>query len=110
MSGKFQVNLGQLSDKAVAALAENGVEVKNKGDDQGNYITVKSANPIKAVDADGFPIVADIGNGSLARAAVSFYDWTYLQKSGRSPSLKKLVIDDLLEYGDSADIDDLELL
>jgi len=110
MSGKFQINIGQLSDKAVAALAENGIEVKNKGDEQGNYISVKSTNPIKVVDADGFPIVANIGNGSVGRAAISFYDWTYLQKSGRSPSLKKLLVDELVEYGDFADIDDLDLL
>ena len=110
MSGKYQVNLGKLSDRAVAALEANGIEVKNKGDDQGNFITVKSANPIKAFDADGLPVVANIGNGSEGRAAIGFYDWTYKNKSGRSPSLNKMVVDKLVEFGDAANIDDLEVL
>ena len=110
LSQKYQVNLGQLSEKAVEALQANGIDVKNKGDEQGFFITTKSANPIRAVDADGLPIVGNIGNGSEARAAVSFYDWTYQKKSGRAPSLQKLVVDKLVEYGDDAGIDDLEVL
>ena len=110
LSQKYQVNLGGLSEKAVEALQENGIDVKNKGDDQGFFITVKSANPITVYDSNGLPITASIGNGSAGRAAVSFYDWTYQRKSGRSPSLVKLIIDDLVEYGDNAAIDDLEVL
>ena len=49
LSGKYQVNLGQLSEKAVEALTANGIDVKNKGDEQGYFITVKSANPIKVL-------------------------------------------------------------
>ena len=52
LSNKYQVNLGQLSEKAVEALSSNGIEAKNKGDEQGYFITVKSANPIRSSDAD----------------------------------------------------------
>ena len=111
MSDKYQVDLGELSDKAVMALESMGIEVKNK-EEQGNYITVKSSNPIKVFDANG--IILDstikIGNGSKAKAALSYYDWTYKAKSGRSPSLVKMMVTDLVEFGDSADIDDLEFL
>ena len=111
MSDKYQVDLGELSDAAVMALENMGIEVKNK-EGQGNYITVKSANPIKVFDDNG--IVLDstikIGNGSKAKAALSYYDWTYKAKSGRSPSLMKLMVTDLIEYGDNADIDDLDFL
>ena len=110
MSGKYQVNIGKLSDRAVEALEANGIDVKNKGDDQGNFITVKSANPIKIQDSDGLPLVANVGNGSTGRAVIGFYDWTYKSKSGRSPSLNRMIVDDLIEYGDAAAIDDLEVL
>ena len=111
MSDKYQVDLGELSDKAVMALEGMGIDVKNK-EGQGNYVTVKSANPIKVYDENGMPIdpTVKVGNGSKAKAALSFYDWTYKAKSGRSPSLVKMIITDLIEYGDSADIDDLDFI
>ena len=111
MSDKYQVDLGNLSDKATMALEEMGIDVKNK-EGQGNYITVKSANPIKAFDDNGIVIDPNVkvGNGSKAKAALSFYDWTYKAKSGRSPSLIKLMVTELIEFGDNADIDDLEFL
>ena len=110
LSQKYQVNIGQLSEKAVEALTSNGIDVKNKGDEQGYFITVKSANPIKVHDADGLPVVGNVGNGSTGRAAINFYDWTYQKKSGRSPSLVKMIVDQLVEYGDDAGIDDLDVL
>lgn len=111
MSDKFQVDLGELSDKAVMALEGMGIDVKNK-EGQGNYVTVKSANPIKVYDENGMPIDPNVkvGNGSKGKAALSFYDWTYKAKSGRSPSLVKLIITDLIEFGDNADIEDLDFL
>ena len=52
-----------------------------------------------------------IGNGSKAKALVSSYSWTYKNKKGVSPSLKKLVVTELVEYsaasGISADDEDV---
>jgi hypothetical protein len=93
------------------ALEGIGIDVKNKPD-LGNYISCKSTTPIKAVDEQGIALDPEtlVGNGSKAKAAVSFYDWKYMNKSGRSPSLMKLMITDLIVYGDSANIDDLDFL
>ena len=109
LSGKYQVDLGNLSDAAVMALEGIGIDVKNKPD-LGNYISCKSTTPIKAVDEQGIALNPEtlVGNGS--KAAVSFYDWTHMNKSGRSPSLVKLMVTDLVEYGNSANIDDLDFL
>lgn len=99
MSGKYQVDLTSLSDKAVSALEDLGIKVNNKGDERGNYITVKSNNPIKVLfDTNDEASTAMIGNGSSARAAVGFYEWDFRGKKGRSPSLKKLVVTDLVVY------------
>lgn len=103
MSGKYQVNLCNLSDAAVSALEELGISVledKEKKADMGRYITCKSEKPMKAFDVDGDEITENIGNGSKAKALISSYSWTYKNKKGVSPSLKKLVVTDLIEYAD----------
>jgi hypothetical protein len=111
MSGKYQVNLCNLSEAAVVALEEMGITVGEK-EGQGRFITCKSANPIKAFDADGDVITDKIGNGSKAKAIVNGYEWKYKNKKGVSPSLKKLVVTDLVVYesNGSGNLDDEEVL
>jgi hypothetical protein len=112
MSGKYQVNLCNLSDAAVLALEELGIAVAEK-EGQGRFITCKSANPIKAFDADGDEIDGvKVGNGSKAKAVINPYEWKYKNKKGVSPSLRKLVITELIEYGggNNANLDDDEVL
>ena len=97
MSGKFQVDLCNLSDKAAEALQDIGLEVKFK-DGKGKYITCKSTRPIYAFDDGGSQIDAQVGNGSKGVALVGTYAWAYQKKKGVSPALKRLVITDMLEY------------
>ena len=118
MSNKYQINLCNLSDEAVKAFEAEGVTVlegEEKKADMGRYITCKSNNPIRVYDADGMEIPADtlIGNGSKAKALVGSYEWKYKNKKGVSPSLKRLIITDLVEYegaGGGADLDDEDVL
>lgn len=113
MSGKYQVDLCNLSDAACKALEEMGIEIKSNKDkpEQGKYITCKSNNPIKAFDSDGDEISELVGNGSKAKAVISSYEWKYKNKSGVSPSLAKLVVTDLVEYADAGgNIGDDEVL
>lgn len=101
MSGKYQINLCNLSDAAVEALEGMGISVatgEDKKADMGRYITCKSEKPIKVFDTDGDEITEAIGNGSKGKAMVGSYSWTYKNKKGISPSLKKLVITELVEY------------
>jgi len=109
MSNKFQVNLCNLSDAAVAAFEGMGISVQvgeDKKADMGKYITCKSSNPIKIYDTDGDLIDGQIGNGSKCKALVGSYDWTYKNKKGISPALRKLVITDLVEYAAGGSLDD----
>ena len=100
LSGKYQVNLCDLSEPAVQALTEMGIEVKEK-EGFGKYITCKSAKPMKAFDEDGDEITEEIGNGSKAKAIITAYEWKYKNKKGVSPSAKKIVITNLVEYAGS---------
>jgi len=107
MSGKYQVDLCNLSPAAAQALRDMGIEVKNK-DDKGDFITCKSNNPIRAYDSNGLELEGvSVGNGSKAIAVIGSYAWTFRNKEGVSPSLKKLAITELVSYedGDPVTID-----
>lgn len=104
MSGKYQFDLGNLSDKAVKALEDMGLSVKNK-EDRGYYITFKSTMPIESVDEAGNVITSRegeithlVGNGSTGYVVASFYDWEFKGKKGRSPSARKVVVQNLVKY------------
>lgn len=112
MSGKYQVDLCNLSDKAVGALEEMGIEVKTK-EGKGKYITCKSQRPIAAYDDGGTLIEGDIlGNGSKAAAVITPYSWSFKGKKGVSPSLRKMVVTELVAFsgGGGSDFAEEDLL
>ncbi len=108
LSGKYQIDLCNLSEKAVEALQDMGVEVRSRPDqdDKGYFITCKSVRPIVAQFPDGSVVDSLIGNGSTVRATIGTYEWTFKNKKGISPSLKKLVVTELVEYDDAEDVDE----
>ena len=97
-SEKYQVQLANLSEKAVEAIEEMGIAPSNKGDERGFFITMKSTRPMKLTDEEGSEIPQEvlIGNGSKAVAVVGYYDWK--KGVGRSPSMIKMKVTDLVEY------------
>jgi hypothetical protein len=109
LSGKYQFEFGNLSDAAVKWLEEKGIEVKNKGDERGYYLTYKSANyPFKPLDDEGLPWNQEVkvGNGSKGVVVTGLFEWKFKNKKGVSPSAKKVVITQLKEYkpeGESVD-------
>jgi len=111
MSGKFQVDLCNLSESADKALESLGLAFRSRDDkpEKGFYITAKSSIPIKVFDSEGNDLAnVAIGNGSKAVALVTSYSWKWKNKEGTSASLKKMVIEELQAYdGDSEDDDDI---
>lgn len=108
MSGKYQVDLCNLSKNAIKALEEVGVNVRNK-DDKGFFVTAKSKNyPISAIDEKGNPISAKIGNGSRGVALIKPYSYKVNGKAGVGVGINKLVVTKLVEYNpepvDTADV------
>ena len=107
MSDKYQVDLCQLSEKAVEALEKLGITVSFKAD-KGHYITCKSGNPIRIFDEGGSELANDlpVGNGTQGNASIGIYEWEFKNKKGISPSLRKLVITKLVEYAAATTADD----
>jgi hypothetical protein len=101
LSGKFQVDLCNLSKDAVKTLEEMGVNVRTREDqpEKGFFVTAKSANyPITTVDLDGAPVTAKVGNGTKAVALLSPYEYTFKGKEGVGLGINKLVVTDLKVY------------
>jgi len=108
-SNKYQIVLGNLSDKAVEALDNMGIAAANKGDEKDSFITMKSNNPMRVTDADGNEFDSDvmIANGSEAVCVVGYYDWSV--GTGRSPSMIKCKVTKLIEYVDDT-VDEADAL
>lgn len=106
LSGKYQVDLCNLSKEAIQSLESMGVNVRKKSEqpEKGFFITAKSVNyPIKTEDAQGNPITVKVGNGSRGVALLKPYEYTYQKKKGVGVGINKLIVTELIEYsGDGA--------
>lgn len=101
LSGKYQVDLSNLSKEAVRELEAQGIVVKNdpKKPDQGFYVTAKSKlYPITAVDENGNFIKSKVANGSKAVALIKPYNYNFQGKKGVGVGVSKLIIKELIEY------------
>lgn len=114
-NGKYCISLCDLSDRAAQALEDMGLNVKEKEDypDMGRYVECRSKRNFYVYDENDNRIDPDetlIANESEGIAVLSYYDWTYQKKSGRSPQLNKLKLTKLIEYTPDAPIDPAEAL
>jgi len=109
MSGKYQVDLGNLSGAAIKALETLGLEVKNKGDEREFFITCKSQHAIRAYNKDSSEITDRlVGKGSEGIAVIGAYAWSFKNKKGISPSIKKLTVTTLVEFSAVDDVESVE--
>lgn len=100
--GRYGMDIGQLSEKAVQKLQEEAMlDVKHK-DLQQFYVTCKSNYPIKVVDQEGKEIAGKIGNGSKCIAIIDPYAYNYKGKKGVSAGVKEVVVTDLVAYNPSS--------
>ncbi len=108
---KYECTLGMLSDKAASALDDIGVKVKEK-DIMGKYIVGKSKFVFEPVFEDGTPVpIEKIGNGTKVYALVSSYRHKMSAKFGAAPSIRKIVVTELVEFNnddDGVDVENME--
>jgi len=120
MSGKYSVQLGNLSTAAVEKLEELGMSPKFKEDsyNRGQFIECKSKFPIDnskfktVLDSQGLPIDPDtVGPGSKVEVLLKTYDWSMGGKTGVGARIVKLVVTELAQAEAVADVaDDMEAL
>ncbi len=102
-----------VDDSNRAAIEADGLPIKNKGDDRGDFVQLKqkvarrdgSENPAPVVvDANKEITKALVGNGSKVNVLYSPYEWSMNGKSGVSGILKKVQVVDLVSYGEDFDV------
>ncbi len=127
MSGKFQIDVCNLSDADVAQLEKQGVtnvhfEESSKDevyDPRGHYITMRSnavskagdnLDPPKVVDAKKQPLPRGVlvGNGSVVNVVYDPFEWTFKQKTGVSAGLRIVQVLELVKFEGGSGLDDLE--
>jgi hypothetical protein len=106
MSNKFQVSICNLSDKAIKALQDEGIEpsTKEKNPEMGVFVTPKSNFAIDAHDLDGNPITVKIANGSKGIALLH----TYMSKTKKGMvclGITSLTVTDLKAYNPAVEED-----
>ena len=106
---KYEATLCHLSEDDKAKLEELGIKVKFK-EEQGNYIVAKSKYVFEPVDKEGKKLdTKTFGNGTKAFALVGSYRHKMSAKYGAAPTIKKLVVSEVVTYegGSSGEDDDI---
>ena len=95
---RYECTIGNISDDDAAKLTGLGIKVKHK-ESMGNFIVAKSKylfNPtddsMKEVD------VKSLGNGSKCVAVITAYTHRMSAKHGNSPTIKKLMVTEVVTY------------
>lgn len=103
---RYECTIGNISDDDAAKLTGLGIKVKHK-DAMGNFIVAKSKylfNPtddkMKEVD------VKALGNGSKCVAVISSYTHRMSAKHGNAPTVKKLMVTEVVTYTPETQEDD----
>ena len=104
LSGKYQVDVCQLTPAAVKKLKGLGLEIQDgskKGKpEKGHYVTPKATRPVTIVDSKKttFEGAERIGNGTKAKVAVRAFPYNFKGKEGIGCGLQAIQIIDLDEY------------
>ena len=104
LSGKYQVDVVNLTAEQVEAIEKAGVNVRQDANkpEKGFFVTCKSSNyEITPYDKNGevIPSSIKVGNGSRASIMAKPYDWkSPTGQKGMSLGVAKLVVTDLNAY------------
>jgi hypothetical protein len=112
----WSVDVGNLDKKNLGIAKDDGIEIKNKGDDREDFVTIKRRVRRKDGGMNKAPEVKDaqkrtmintlIGNGSEVNVLYSTYEWEFKGRSGVSADLRAIQVTNLVPYNTDADADE----
>ena len=99
----------EVTDDNREVVEKSGLKVANKGDERGDFVTIKRKVHRKDGTQRNAPLVMDsqnnrwnndkkIANGSTVNVKAIPYEWDYAGKSGISADLAAVQIVDFIEY------------
>tara|TARA_R110002012_G_scaffold158459_1_gene319879 strand:+ start:388 stop:849 length:462 start_codon:yes stop_codon:yes gene_type:complete len=105
MSGKLQMDLGNMDKPSLALLKKAGVITRNKGDEKGDFITLKGSPqyPPKITDSkcNLLPEPVSIGNGSKVKVPFKPYEWSFQGKKGVNVGLNSVMVIEMIDYSNN---------
>ena len=114
--GVWSLDVANLDEKHIKIAKDDGLDIKNKGDDRGSFVTVKRRVRRKDGSLNKQPEVVDaskkniastlIGNGSEVNVLYSTYEWEFKGRSGVAADLRAVQVTNLIPYNVSADADE----
>jgi len=100
-----------LDEKNKSIVEADGLKVKNKKDERGDFVTLKrkvegkngSNNPPQVVDGQKRPLPDGVlvGNGSTVNVQYKTYEWNWKGNAGIGADLRKIQVVDLVPYEES---------
>jgi hypothetical protein len=107
--GVWTIDVGLLDAPNKKLVKNLGLSLKDKGDDRGEFVTVKRKvrrkgggvnRPPSLVDSELKPMFNTlIGNGSKVNVRFETYDWEFGGKSGTGADLVGVQVVDLVSFG-----------
>ena len=117
--GVWSVDVGNLDKKNLEVAKTDGLEIKNKGDDRGDFVTVKRKVRRKDGNMNKAPEVKDaqkrtimntaVGNGSTVNVRYRAYPWEFGGRKGISGHLLGVQVIELIPYASEDDGEDFEV-
>ena len=114
--GVWTIDVGNLDAKNKKIASNDGLIVKNKGDDRGDFVTIKRKVRRKDGNLNTAPDVVDaqkrkiigtlVGNGSGVNVLYSTYEWEFGGKTGTSADLRAVQVTNMIPYNADADADE----
>ena len=114
--GVWSVDVANLDEKNIKIATDDGLDIKNKSDDRGSFVTIKRNVRRKDGNMNKKPEVVDamkrdiastlIGNGSEVNVLYSTYEWEFNGRSGVSADLHAVQVTNLIPYNVDADADE----
>ena len=123
---RWSINVGNLDAENKAIAEKDGLTVKNKGDEKGDFVTIERKTTKKVlenpnepngpkitvdnekpevVDAQKKPMTDLVANGSKVNVLYQPYTWKNTFGTGRSADLKKVQVIELIPYNKEDDFD-----
>jgi|TARA_R110000803_G_scaffold78077_1_gene143176 hypothetical protein len=107
--GVYSIDVS-LDAKNKKVAETDGLTIKNKGDDRGDFVSIKRNVRRKNGDFNTKPTLMDsqkrnmkdtlIGNGSEVSVLYSTYQWEFKGRSGTNADLRAIQVTNLIPYQD----------
>ena len=107
--GVWSIDVCNLDKKNLDIVKKDGLTVKNKGDDRGDFVTAKrKVRNQKSGELNRAPTLVDaqkrammntaVGNGSVVNVKYNPYEWEFAGRKGIGANLNAIQVVDLVPY------------